>query len=238
MGGEGVLGAKVVCANGDVAQKPATHFSRQKSATNGCEAANPLLNSTPSSSRPCLLWAGVGVKRGCSRLKFLRANGDVAQKPATPFCRQKGATNGCEAGSRAKKQGLPYPLAQLPPLQPRLSCGLWREVVCLWQRIFVQMVVWRKSRQPRSVGKKARPMDGCKVAKSKANPLLNPLLLCLQAVPPPAQVVLGRGKGLLTCVVAAPWVGLLGGEQGAWHTGRKARPMGTKARAPEEQEPT
>ncbi len=34
MGGEGVLGAKVVCANGDVAQKPATPF-RASDTPNG-----------------------------------------------------------------------------------------------------------------------------------------------------------------------------------------------------------
>jgi hypothetical protein len=53
------------------------------------KANNPLLAAV--AGLVFLVVVGSGV---CWRLEFLCANGDVAQKPATPFSRQKSATNG------------------------------------------------------------------------------------------------------------------------------------------------
>jgi hypothetical protein len=70
---------------------------------------NPLLNPLLAACRwPGLLGGGWGSEV-CSRLKFLGANGDVAQKPATPFSRQKSATNGCEAVKSGKGKAF-FPL--------------------------------------------------------------------------------------------------------------------------------
>jgi hypothetical protein len=153
---------KFLGANGDVAKsrRPLLPpFSRQKSATNGHEAGsrvkkqgqpNPLAQPTP-----CACWPGGGG--GLVLGKVVGANGDVAQsRPLLlpPFSRQKRVTNGqlelraprlppCSPLLSPKKQARPTPW-----LQPPLCCGfrgLWWEVVCLWRRYFVQMVVWRKA---------------------------------------------------------------------------------------------
>jgi hypothetical protein len=91
----------------------------------------------------------------CPRLKFLGANGDVAQKPATPFSRQKSATNGCEAVKKAaKSKALPTPCSTPCSLLAMPVGGLWGLVSSVF-------------------------LVGSEAAESKANPLLNPLLtLC------------------------------------------------------------
>jgi hypothetical protein len=62
-----VLATKLLGANGDVAQKPATPFSRQKSATNGCEAVQRCqkARATPCSAQQKP--RGVGKKPLCCR---------------------------------------------------------------------------------------------------------------------------------------------------------------------------
>ena len=89
------------------------------------EKARPSPCSSPCSllllARSSWWWVGSEVR---SRLKFLGANGDVAKSQRPPLWRrQKSATNGCEAGSGAKKQGQPLacPLAPTPCSSP--CCG-------------------------------------------------------------------------------------------------------------------
>ncbi len=68
--------------------------------------ANPLLLLNPL-LQPLTLGSEV-----CSRLKFLGANGDVAQKPATPFRRQKRAPMGARLSKRRQRARPCQPLAQ------------------------------------------------------------------------------------------------------------------------------
>ena len=73
------------------------------------------------------------------------------------------------------------PMGARPTPLLRLSCGLWREVVCLWQRIFVQMVVWRKAGDPvQSAKKRDQWVRGGQKRQRQGQPLAQPPCLAQQ----------------------------------------------------------
>jgi hypothetical protein len=116
------------------------------------------------------------------------------EKPATAFaskngdqwvrgCRKQGQLNPLLHPLLHPLRTLAQPLALAPPCSMVFSAllppccgfrGLWWEVVCLWQRFFVQMVVWRKAAHHFGVGIKARPMGTRTKEASKARPSPSP----------------------------------------------------------------
>ena len=90
--------------------------SRQKRATNGCEAGQKAVKS--KAYNPLLLpWSWWWVAR-CARDKGFLRKWHVWRKAATLFSRHKSAPNGCEV---AKKQR-PTPCSNPPLLAADLVC--------------------------------------------------------------------------------------------------------------------
>jgi hypothetical protein len=150
--------------------------------------------------------------RGALGTEVVCANGDVSKSWRPLSVGKKARPMGARL-PKSKANPLLNPLPQ--PLAPTpcslLTAGLGgggggQRGVCSRLQFLGQMVMWRKSRRPRSVGKKTRPM-GARLAqarKSKANPLLNPLLRSTPCSTPCSNPLLAAG---LRCACGS---GLLG----------------------------
>ena len=112
-----------------------------------------------------LLLAWCSSRGVCSRLEFF-ALMVMWRKAGNPFPSAKKGDQWVRGGKRAR----PTPAAGLVGL---LGGGGGQRGVCSRLSFWVQMVMWRKSRRPHSVGKKARPMGArrSKGAKKQGQPL-------------------------------------------------------------------
>jgi ribosome modulation factor len=120
---------------------------------------------TPCSLLLLAWWVGSEV---CSRLKFLGANGDVAQKPATPLASAK-KRDQCVQGWRKPQKSKANMKKQGQPLAPAVVLVVGGEV-CSGQRFFGQMVRVAKSSDAFLSAKKRAQWGRGWLTREKARP--------------------------------------------------------------------